>query len=96
MTALSPVHTVGRQLGDALRLRHPELSRAEVREKGIALLGQVHIPCPETRWKAYPHQSAAKRLAEGYTFATVSGDLVHLEQAANQHLSAARGAQDAG
>ncbi|MFC9626220.1 ABC transporter ATP-binding protein [Streptomyces sp. NPDC056930] len=56
MTALSPVHTVGRQLGDALRLRHPEMSRAELREKGTDLLAQVRIPRPETRWKAYPHQ----------------------------------------
>ncbi|MFE2597613.1 ABC transporter ATP-binding protein [Streptomyces sp. NPDC059396] len=56
MTALSPVHTIGRQLGDALRLRHPGLSRAETREKGTELLAQVRIPRPETRWKAYPHQ----------------------------------------
>ena len=56
MTALSPVHTIGRQLGDALRLRHPGLSRKDVRDKGIDLLAQVRIPEPETRWKAYPHQ----------------------------------------
>lgn len=56
MTALSPVHTIGRQLGDALRLRHPGLSRAEARERGTRLLAQVRIPRPETRWKAYPHQ----------------------------------------
>ncbi|MDH6630115.1 peptide/nickel transport system ATP-binding protein [Streptomyces sp. LBL] len=56
MTALSPVHTIGRQLGDALRLRHPGLSRAEARERGTHLLDQVRISRPETRWKAYPHQ----------------------------------------
>ncbi|MFI0776538.1 ABC transporter ATP-binding protein [Streptomyces sp. NPDC021212] len=56
MTALSPVHTVGRQLGEALRIRHPELSRAAARAKGIELLGRVRIPRPETRWGAYPHQ----------------------------------------
>ncbi|WP_327233337.1 aldolase/citrate lyase family protein [Streptomyces sp. NBC_01317] len=39
--------------------------------------------------------SAARRLAEGFTFATVSSDLVHLEQAAGSHLAAARGAGDA-
>jgi 4-hydroxy-2-oxoheptanedioate aldolase len=33
---------------------------------------------------------AARRLAEGYTFATISGDLAHLEQAARAHLEAAR------
>lgn len=56
MTALSPVHTVGRQLGDAIRLRHPELTRAQVRDQGVELLGRVRITKPETRWKAYPHQ----------------------------------------
>ncbi|GLZ13912.1 2,4-dihydroxyhept-2-ene-1,7-dioic acid aldolase [Actinomadura sp. NBRC 104425] len=34
--------------------------------------------------------TAAARLADGYTFATVSSDLVHLEQAAAAHLKAAR------
>jgi 4-hydroxy-2-oxoheptanedioate aldolase len=34
-------------------------------------------------------EQAARRLAEGYTFATVSCDLVHLEQAAGAHLATA-------
>ena len=38
---------------------------------------------------------AAQRLAEGYTFATVSSDLTHLEQAAKDHLTAARGSGSA-
>lgn len=33
---------------------------------------------------------AAQRLGEGYTFATVSSDLTHLEQAAADHLAVAR------
>ncbi|TDC22223.1 ABC transporter ATP-binding protein [Streptomyces sp. 8K308] len=56
MTALSPVHTVGRQLGEAVRLRHPELSRSEARARGVELLTQVRISKPESRWDAYPHQ----------------------------------------
>ncbi|MEW2401218.1 ABC transporter ATP-binding protein [Streptomyces sp. NPDC046862] len=56
MTALSPVHTIGRQLGDAIRLRHPELSRTQARDRGVELLAQVRISKPESRWKAYPHQ----------------------------------------
>ncbi|MEO3803524.1 aldolase/citrate lyase family protein [Nonomuraea sp. B1E8] len=35
-------------------------------------------------------EQAARRLAEGFTFATVASDLVHLEQAAAAHLKAAR------
>lgn len=39
-----------------------------------------------------PHGDvAAQRLGEGYTFATVAGDLNHLEQAAADHLARARG-----
>lgn len=34
--------------------------------------------------------TAARRLAEGYTFASISSDVVHLEQAARGHLEAAR------
>ena len=34
---------------------------------------------------------AAKRLGQGFTLATVSSDLIHLEQAATAHLEAARG-----
>jgi len=34
--------------------------------------------------------TAARRLAEGYTFATVACDLVHLQQAAASHLEVAR------
>jgi 4-hydroxy-2-oxoheptanedioate aldolase len=33
---------------------------------------------------------AAKRLAEGFTFTSVASDVVHLEQAARDHLDAAR------
>ena len=39
--------------------------------------------------------SAARRLGEGYTFATVASDLVHLENTAAAHLAAASGSDDA-
>jgi 4-hydroxy-2-oxoheptanedioate aldolase len=35
--------------------------------------------------------SAARRLSEGFTFATVAADVVHLQQIATSHLEAARG-----
>jgi peptide/nickel transport system ATP-binding protein len=56
MNALSPVHTIGKQLGEALRLRHPGLSGKDIRRRGVALLDQVRITAPERRWRAYPHQ----------------------------------------
>ncbi|MEU0388187.1 ABC transporter ATP-binding protein [Streptomyces chartreusis] len=74
MTALSPVHTIGRQLGDAVRLRHPELSRAQAREKGVDLLGQMRITRPETRWKAYPHQFSGGMLQRILIAIALAGD----------------------
>ncbi|MFB6848890.1 ABC transporter ATP-binding protein [Streptomyces sp. NPDC056373] len=74
MTALSPVHTVGRQLGDALRLRHPGLSRAQAREKGVDLLGQVRISRPETRWTSYPHQFSGGMLQRILIAIALAGD----------------------
>jgi peptide/nickel transport system ATP-binding protein len=62
MTALSPVHTIGRQLGEAVRLRHRGLSRTEARERGIALLRQVQLAEPDRRWRSYPHQLSGGQL----------------------------------
>jgi len=56
MTALSPVHTVGHQLLEAIRLRHPELSRTAAGSRAVELLEQVRIPTPAAQLDAYPHQ----------------------------------------
>jgi peptide/nickel transport system ATP-binding protein len=46
MTSLSPVHTIGAQIVEAIRLHQP-LSKAQARERAIELLRQVEIPKPE-------------------------------------------------
>ncbi|MFC4561089.1 ABC transporter ATP-binding protein [Nocardiopsis mangrovi] len=56
MTALSPVHSVGAQLLEVVRLRRPGLDRAAARSRAVDLLTQVRIPEPERRLRAYPHQ----------------------------------------
>ena len=55
MTALNPVHTVGRQVAEPLRL-HRGLSAAAARKEAIALLDRVGIPDAARRIDAYPHQ----------------------------------------
>ena len=55
MTSLNPVHTVGHQIAEVLRLQEG-LSRGAAREKSIEMLRVVRIPNPERRVDDYPHQ----------------------------------------
>jgi oligopeptide/dipeptide ABC transporter ATP-binding protein len=55
MTSLNPLHTVGRQVSEAIAL-HAGLSRREARAKAVEMLRGVSIPDPERRASAYPHQ----------------------------------------
>jgi peptide/nickel transport system ATP-binding protein len=55
MTALNPVHTVGRQVAEPLRL-HRGLSASDARKKAIELLDRVGIPDASRRIDSYPHQ----------------------------------------
>jgi peptide/nickel transport system ATP-binding protein len=56
MTALNPVHTVGRQLLESLRLYEPRADRGTLERRAIELLEQVGIPAPAQRLNEYPHQ----------------------------------------
>ena len=53
MSALSPVHTVGNQLIEALTIYDPELTKEDAREQCIDLLRIVGIPSPDTLIDAY-------------------------------------------
>ncbi|NBQ87233.1 MAG: ABC transporter ATP-binding protein [Betaproteobacteria bacterium] len=55
MSALNPVHTVGRQVAEPLRL-HRGLSAAQAREAAAALLDRVGIAQASRRLDAWPHQ----------------------------------------
>jgi oligopeptide/dipeptide ABC transporter ATP-binding protein len=55
MTALSPVHTVGNQICEAILL-HQDISMEEAREKAIAMLQKVGIPGAERRIDQYPFE----------------------------------------
>jgi ABC-type dipeptide/oligopeptide/nickel transport system ATPase component len=55
MTALSPVHTIGAQLRDAIR--HSGIKgKARERARAVELLTQVKIPQPDKQLSKYPHQ----------------------------------------
>lgn len=55
MTALNPLHTVQKQIGEVLRL-HKGLSAERTRARVLELLRLVGIPDPEARLASYPHQ----------------------------------------
>ncbi|MCW2249104.1 microcin C transport system ATP-binding protein [Azospirillum fermentarium] len=55
MTSLNPLHTIERQVSEALFL-HKGLDRAAARRRTLELLRLVGIPKPETRLGAYPHE----------------------------------------
>jgi peptide/nickel transport system ATP-binding protein len=55
MTALDPVYTLGRQIGETL-MRHERCSRKAARARALELLQLVKVPLPERRLDSYPHE----------------------------------------
>jgi oligopeptide/dipeptide ABC transporter ATP-binding protein len=55
MTSLSPVHTIGNQILEAIRL-HQDISEEEARKQAIAMLTKVNMPQPERMLDRYPYQ----------------------------------------
>jgi len=55
MTSLSPVHTVGSQIMEAVQL-HQNVGEDEARRRTVEALRQVGIANPEQRVLEYPHQ----------------------------------------
>lgn len=54
-TALNPVRTVGRQIGESIRI-HEDASRREASRRAVAEAARVRLPDPEQIVKRYPHQ----------------------------------------
>ena len=55
MTSLSPLHTVGDQIGEAVRL-HREATRAEARDLAAEMLAMVGFPRPMRALESYPFE----------------------------------------
>ena len=55
MAALNPVHRIGKQIVETLKL-HEKLSSRNALKKAVELLDAVGIPAPEKRITAYPHE----------------------------------------
>jgi peptide/nickel transport system ATP-binding protein len=55
MTALNPVHAIGRQLTEAL-LIHKDITPNAAIQEAVGMLDRVGIPSPDVRMTEYPHQ----------------------------------------
>ncbi|MBM3863658.1 MAG: ABC transporter ATP-binding protein, partial [Verrucomicrobia bacterium] len=55
MSALNPVHRIGRQVAEVFRL-HKDLSKKDAWDASVEMLKLVRIPAPEKRMMDYPHQ----------------------------------------
>jgi len=55
MTALSPVHTVGNQLCEAILL-HQDVTAGQAQARAAEMLGKVGIPNPAERLRQYPFE----------------------------------------
>jgi peptide/nickel transport system ATP-binding protein len=55
MTALNPLHTIGKQIGEMFRI-HTDLGASVIEQRVLALLDEVRLPDPQSAARAYPHE----------------------------------------
>lgn len=55
MTSLNPLHMIGDQISETIRLHH-KFSKKEAMARAEEMLRRVHISAPHERLRAYPHQ----------------------------------------
>jgi peptide/nickel transport system ATP-binding protein len=56
MTALNPVLTIGRQIGEVLEWHEPHLTKRQIAKRVLDALREMSLPSPETLVDAFPHQ----------------------------------------
>ncbi|WP_377299460.1 dipeptide ABC transporter ATP-binding protein [Rhizobium sp. SGZ-381] len=56
MTTLNPVLSVGKQIGEAVRLHNPDMAKQDVKGRVVELLTLVGIPNPEKRYHQFPNE----------------------------------------
>lgn len=56
MSALNPLHKIGKQITEVLIQHRPELDKKQRQTETVSLLKKVGIPAPEQRSNEYPHQ----------------------------------------
>lgn len=56
MTSLNPLQRIGKQVEEALRIHHKELSKQERKEVALNTMEAVGLPEPEKLYNMYPHE----------------------------------------
>ncbi len=56
MSSLDPVHRVGKQIVEQIRVHEHEVSKAEAMERAVALMERVGVPRAGERLRSYPHE----------------------------------------
>lgn len=56
MTALNPVHSIGKQIREVYTLHFHSMTDREIKQSSIEMLSKVEIAEPEKVLKTYPHQ----------------------------------------
>ena len=72
MSSFSPVHTVGNQLIEAVRL-HNDLPKAEARARAVELLDLAGVPRPSERLSVYPWQLSGGLLQRAMIAVALAG-----------------------
>ena len=56
MTSLNPVFTIGKQIGESIRIHEERRSNEVIRKRVIELLTLTRMPDPERQYRQYPHE----------------------------------------
>jgi len=56
MTSFGPMHTIGNQIMESIRIHEPDVTGKAAKERVAGLLARVGIPQPHRTIDAYPHQ----------------------------------------
>lgn len=56
MTALNPVQSIGKQIGELYKIHFPKMDKKSIKKESIKILEEVGVPSSEQRLTQYPHE----------------------------------------
>lgn len=74
MTSLNPAMSIGAQIGEAVRVHRPRLSREALRARVLELMALVGIDRPEDRMDLYPHHFSGGMCQRAVLAIALAGD----------------------